>query len=150
MIELLIPSTVDDSLAPRGAHVASLFCQHYRRDLPDGQTWAEAKVSAVESVIDTVSAYAPNFRRAILGVQALSPEDLEARFGLVGGDIFHGQMTLDQLYWARPAMGYANYRSPRRGVHLCAAGAHPGGGVSGAPGHNAARVMLTDLRAGRV
>ena len=95
-----------------------------------------------------------NHLEGVLGVlhqhTDLSPEDLEARFGLVGGDIFHGQMTLDQLYWARPAMGYANYRSPMRGVYLCAAGAHPGGGVSGAPGHNAAQVMLTDLRAGRV
>ena len=150
VVELLIPSTVDDSLAPRGAHIASLFCQHFRRELPDGRTWREAKAGAVESVIDTVTAYAPNFRRAIVGVQAFSPEDLEARFGLVGGDIFHGQMTLDQLYWSRPAMGYAGYRSPIPGVYLCAAGAHPGGGVSGAPGHNAARAMLEDLQAGRV
>jgi phytoene dehydrogenase-like protein len=150
VVELLIPSTVDESLAPRGAHVASLFCQHYPRELPDGRSWADAKDGAVESVIDTVSAYAPNFRRAILGVQALSPEDLEARFGLIGGDIFHGQMTLDQLYWARPAIGHASYRSPLRGVYLCASGAHPGGGVSGAPGHNAAKAMLADLRAGRV
>lgn len=150
VIELLIPSTVDDSLAPRGAHVASLFCQHFPRELADGRSWAEAKTGAVESVIDTVSAYAPNFRGAILGMQALSPEDLEERFGLIGGDIFHGQMTLDQLYWARPAMGHTSYRSPLRGVYLCAAGAHPGGGVSGAPGHNAAQAMLADLRAGRV
>lgn len=150
VIELLIPSTVDDSLAPRGAHVASLFCQHFPRALPDGRSWAEAKAGAVESVIDTISAYAPNFRGAILGIQALSPEDLEERFGLIGGDIFHGQMTLDQLYWSRPAMGHTSYRSPLRGVYLCASGAHPGGGVSGAPGHNAAHAMLADLRAGRV
>ncbi len=150
VVELLIPSTVDDSLAPRGAHVASLFCQHFPRELPDGRSWAEAKDGAVESVIDTVSAYAPNFRRAILGIQALSPADLERRFGLIGGDIFHGQMTLDQLYWARPAIGHASYRSPLRGVYLCASGAHPGGGVSGAPGHNAARAMIADLRGRRI
>ena len=150
VIELLIPSTVDESLAPRGTHVASLFCQHFPRELSDGRSWAEAKAGAIESVIDTVSAYAPNFRRSILGVQALSPADLEERFGLIGGDIFHGRMTLDQLYWARPAMGHASYRSPMCGVYLCASGAHPGGGVSGAPGHNAARAMLADLRAGRV
>lgn len=150
VVEMLIPSTVDDSLAPRGAHVASLFCQHFPRELSDGRSWAEAKDAAVESVIDTVSAYAPNFRQSILGIQALSPEDLEQRFGLIGGDIFHGQMTLDQLYWARPAIGYASYRSPLRGVYLCASGAHPGGGVSGAPGHNAAQAMLADLRARRV
>ena len=103
----------------------------------------------METIIDTVTAYAPNFRRAVLGVQALSPEDLEDRFGLIGGDIFHGQMTLDQLYWSRPAMGYSSYRSPLPGVYLCASGSHPGGGVSGAPGHNAARAMLRDLRSGR-
>ena len=150
VIELLIPSTQDDSLAPRGAHVASLFCQHFPRELADGRSWAEAKPGAIETIVDTVTAYAPNFRGAILGMQALSPEDLEQRFGLIGGDIFHGQMTLDQLYWSRPAMGYASYRSPLRGVYLCASGAHPGGGVSGAPGHNAAQAMLADLRAGRV
>lgn len=150
VVELLIPSTVDDSLAPRGAHVASLFCQHYPHELPDGRSWSEAKDGAIASVVDTVSAYAPNFRRSILGIQALSPVDLENRFGLIGGDIFHGRMTLDQLYWARPAVGHAGYRSPLRGVYLCGSGAHPGGGVSGAPGHNAAQVLLADLRAGRV
>jgi phytoene dehydrogenase-like protein len=148
VIELLIPSTLDASLAPPGAHVASLFCQHFPRELPSGQSWADAKPGAIEAIIDTVNHYAPNFRRAILGVQALSPEDLENRFGLVGGDIFHGQMTLDQLYWSRPAMGYSSYRSPVPGVYLCASGAHPGGGVSGAPGHNAAGAMLRDLRGG--
>jgi len=150
VIELLIPSTQDRSLAPRGAHVASLFCQHFPRELPNGQSWAEAKAGAVETIVDTVTAYAPNFRGAILGLQALSPADLEERFGLIGGDIFHGQMTLDQLYWSRPAMGHASYRSPLSGVYLCASGAHPGGGVSGAPGHNAAQAILADLRAGRV
>lgn len=149
VIELLIPSTQDPTLAPSGAHVASLFCQHFPRNRLDGRAWADAKQGAIEAIIDAVTAYAPNFRDAILGIQALSPEDLEQRFGLVGGDIFHGQMTLDQLYWSRPAVGYANYRSPLPGVYLCGAGAHPGGGVSGAPGHNAAEVMLRDLRSGR-
>ncbi|HSG66554.1 MAG TPA: NAD(P)/FAD-dependent oxidoreductase [Gammaproteobacteria bacterium] len=146
IVELLIPSTQDDSLAPAGAHVASLFCQHFPRERPDGRSWSEAKSEAVDAIFDAVTAYAPNFRRAIVGVQALSPEDLETRFGLVGGDIFHGQMTLDQLYWARPAVGYASYRSPVPGLYLCGAGSHPGGGVSGAPGHNAAQTILRDLR----
>jgi len=145
VVELLIPSTVDPSLAPPGAHVASLFCQHFPRHLPDGRTWREAKDAAAATVIRAVARYAPNFERSILGVQALSPEDLERRFGLVGGDIFHGQMTLDQLYWARPARGYARYRTPLRGLYLCGSGAHPGGGVTGAPGHNAARAILEDL-----
>ena len=142
----MIPSTQDDSLAPAGAHVASLFCQHFPRERPDGLSWAQAKSGVVDTILDTVTAYAPNFRRAVVGLQALSPADLEARFGLVGGDIFHGQMTLDQLYWSRPAMGYASYRSPVAGLYLCGAGAHPGGGVSGAPGHNAAKTILRDLR----
>ena len=145
VIELLIPSTLDASLAPPGAHVASLFCQHFPRTLPDGRSWSEQKQVAVELIIQTVSDYAPNFSASILAVQALSPEDLEQRFGLVGGDIFHGQMTLDQLYWARPVPGYAQYRSPLPGLYLCASGAHPGGGVTGAPGHNAARVIISDL-----
>lgn len=147
VVELTIPSTLDDTLAPPQAHVASLFCQHFARH--PNQSWGEAKAGAVERILATVDAYAPNFRRSVLAVQALSPEDLEQRFGLVGGDIFHGQMSLDQLYWARPAHGAAQYRLPVPGLYLAASGAHPGGGVSGAPGHNAAQAMLADWRAGR-
>ena len=146
VVELLIPSTVDPTLAPAGAHVASLFCQHFRRHLPDGTHWSDAKQAALDRVIDTVTEYAPNFRRSIVAAQAYTPEELETRFGLVGGDIFHGALTLDQLYWARPAWGYAQYRTPAPRVYLCGSGAHPGGGVSGAPGHNAARAMLEDWR----
>lgn len=148
IIEILFPSTLDDSLAPNGAHVASLFCQHFRRRLPNGRDWTDAKPDVVEAIIDTVTEYLPEFRRSILAVQALSPADLEGRFGLLGGDIFHGQMARDQLYWARPARGYAQYRSPVSGVYLCGSGAHPGGGVTGAPGYNAARVILGDLGRG--
>lgn len=145
VIEVLIPSTLDATLAPPGCHVASLFCQHFQRYLPEGSLWSDKREGVVEAIIDTVSRYLPNFRRSIVAVQALSPEDLERRFGLIGGDIFHGQMTLDQLYGARPARGYAQYRTPVPGVYLCASGAHPGGGVTGAPGYNAAQVMLRDL-----
>lgn len=145
VIELLIPSTVDPGLAPPGAHVASLFCQHFPRHPPGRRGWAELKAAAVNGVIETVSRYAPNFRRAVIAVQAFTPEDLERRFGLIGGDIFHGKMTPDQLYWSRPAKGYAQYRTSLKGLYLCASGAHPGGGVSGAPGHNAAQVILRDL-----
>jgi phytoene dehydrogenase-like protein len=141
---MLIPSTLDDTLAPSGAHVASLFCQHFRRVLPDGRRWSDAKGAALDLIIDTINDYAPNFRRAVIGVQSYDPEALEQRFALVGGDIFHGRMTLDQLYWARPAFGHAQYRTPVPGLYLCASGAHPGGGVSGAPGHNAARAILAD------
>lgn len=146
IVELVIPSTLDDTLAPSGAHVASLFCQHFRYALPDGRDWAAAKDAAVACVLDTVDAYAPNFKRAVLAVDAYTPVDLERRFGLVGGDIFHGAMSRDQLYGRRPARRYAQYRGPVDGLYMCASGSHPGGGVSGAPGHNAAAAVLADLR----
>src|SRR5690606_26957355 len=149
VVEILIPSTIDSSLAPKGMHVASLFCQHFRRHLPNGASWADAKQAALDRIIDTVDRYAPNFRRSIIAAQAYTPEELESRFGLVGGDIFHGALALDQLYWARPAWGSSQYRTPVPGVYLCGSGAHPGGGVSGAPGHNAARAILRDLRVRR-
>jgi phytoene dehydrogenase-like protein len=142
IIEMLIPSTLDDSLAPKGAHVASLFCQHFDYNLPNGRSWHEARDEAADLIIATVNRYAPNFRSSILGRSALSPLDLEEKFGLVGGDIFHGALGLDQLWAARPALGYADYRTPVKGLFLCGSGAHPGGGVTGVPGHNAAREML--------
>ncbi|MGD8340855.1 MAG: NAD(P)/FAD-dependent oxidoreductase [Gammaproteobacteria bacterium] len=147
VIELVIPSVIDDTLAPPGRHVASLFCQHFRYDLPDGQSWRAARDLAVTRILDTVDEYAPNFKRSILGASALSPIDLERRFGLVGGDIFHGAMTRDQLYHRRPATRYARYRSPVPDLYLCGSGAHPGGGVSGLPGRNAARAILEDAGA---
>jgi phytoene dehydrogenase-like protein len=146
IVEMLIPSTVDDTLAPPGQHVASLFCQHFRYALPDGRTWDEEREEAADAAIDQVEAFAPNFRASILGRRALSPLDLEREFGLVGGDIFHGKLSLNQLFSARPVLGYASYRMPVRGVFLCGSGAHPGGGVTGVPGHNAAREVLRDLR----
>jgi phytoene dehydrogenase-like protein len=142
IVEMLIPSVVDDSLAPKGAHVASLFCQQFR---PDAD-WDLLKPRAVEAIFDVVQSYCPNFRRSLLGYRALTPLDLEREFGLVGGDIFHGQMSLGQLFSLRPTLGYARYRGPLPGLYHCGAGAHPGGGVSGAPGHNAAMEILRDLR----
>lgn len=147
IVEVLIPSTLDDSLAPAGTHVASLFCQHFAPQLPDGRSWESAREEAADLIIDTVTRYAPNFRGAVLARSALSPADLEQRFGLIGGDIFHGALGLDQLWAARPLLGYADYRAPIRGLYLCGAGAHPGGGVTGLPGHNAARQILRDWRA---
>jgi phytoene dehydrogenase-like protein len=145
IIEMLIPSTVDPSLAPPGKHVASLFCQHFNPTLPGSRSWDDTKESAADTVVATVDRYAPNFKKSILARKILSPLDLEREFGLIGGDIFHGALTLDQLFSARPVLGYADYRSPVRGLYLCGAGAHPGGGVTGAPGHNAAREMLRDF-----
>jgi len=146
IIEMLIPSTVDSTLAPPGRHVASLFCQHFAYDLPKGLDWDGIRESAADHVLDTVSRFAPNFKSAVLGRRILSPVDLEREFGLTGGDIFHGALTLDQLWSARPVLGHADYRAPVRGLYLCGAGTHPGGGVSGLPGHNAAREILRDLR----
>jgi phytoene dehydrogenase-like protein len=150
VVELLIPSTVDDSLAPPGQHVASLFCQHFNPVLPNDLDWKAIKEPAADLVIDTVNQYAPNFKASVLGRMALSPLDLEQRFGLIGGDIFHGALTLDQLWSARPLLGHGAYRGPIAGLYMCSAGTHPGGGVTGAPGHNAAREILRDFKRGRI
>jgi phytoene dehydrogenase-like protein len=144
IVELVIPSTLDPTLAPAGAHVASLFCQHVAPELPDG--WAAHKEEVADLMIATVDRYAPGFKASVLGRQVLSPTDLEEMFGLTGGDIFHGQLSLDQLFWARPMLGHADYRGPLKGLYHCGSGAHPGGGVTGAPGHNAARAILADRR----
>jgi phytoene dehydrogenase-like protein len=146
IIELVIPSTLDDTLAPRGAHVASLFCQHVAPELPDGGSWNDHRDGVADLMIATVDRYAPGFKASVIGRQALSPLDLEQVFGLTGGDIFHGALSLDQLFSARPALGYADYRGPLKGLYLCGSGAHPGGGVTGAPGHNAARAIIADRR----
>ena len=146
IIELVIPSTLDDTLAPPGAHVASLFCQHVAPQLPDGLSWSAHREKVADLMIETVDRYAPGFKASVVARQALSPFDLEQVFGLTGGDIFHGAMTLDQLFWARPALGYAEYRGAVKGLYHCGSGAHPGGGVTGAPGHNAARAIIADQR----
>jgi phytoene dehydrogenase-like protein len=150
-IEMHVPSVIDDSLAPAGAHVASLFCQQFAPVLPGGASWDDHREAAADVVVDTVTRYAPNFRQSILGRMVLSPLDLERKLALTGGDIFHGALTLNQIYSARPALGYADYRTPVKDLYTCGSGTHPGGGVSGAPGHNAAHEILRDLvkRSGR-
>lgn len=145
IVEMLIPSTVDDSLAPRGRHVASLFCQHFRYRLPAGRSWDDERERAADAVIDLVTRHAPNFRASVLGRRVLTPLDLEREFGLTGGDIFHGKLSLNQLFSARPVLGHADYRMPLADLYLCGSGAHPGGGVTGVPGHNAAREIIRDL-----
>ncbi|MDB5603874.1 MAG: FAD-dependent oxidoreductase [Bradyrhizobium sp.] len=147
VIEVLIPSTLDDTLCPPGQHVASLFCQHVAPELPGGRSWDDHREEVADLMIATVDSYAPGFAANVIGRQILSPLDLERQFGLLGGDIFHGALTLNQLFSARPMLGHADYRGPLRGLYHCGSGAHPGGGVTGAPGHNAARVILGDHRA---
>jgi len=143
IVEMLIPSLVDDGLAPTGQHVASLFCQQFDPGL--GPEWDLQRDAAADTVINIVNAFAPNFKDSILGRQTLSPWDLEQRFGLIGGDIFHGRLTLDQLFSARPMVGAGQYATEIGGLYMCGSGTHPGGGVSGAPGHNAAQRIVADL-----
>jgi phytoene dehydrogenase-like protein len=150
VVEMLIPSTVDATLAPPGGHVASLFCQHFSFDLPNNLSWDEIREPAADLVIDTVDRHAPNFKASVLGRMVLAPPDLEQKFGLIGGDIFHGALTLDQLWSARPVLGHADYRGPLKALYMCGAGTHPGGGVTGIPGHNAAREIIRDFRSGKL
>lgn len=150
VVEMLIPSTIDATLAPPGQHVASLFVQHVAPKLPNGRCWDDAKDAVADVVIETVNRHAPNFKASVIARQVLSPLDLERRFGLIDGDIFHGQLGLDQLFAARPVLGFAAYRMPLAGLYLCGAGAHPGGGVTGVPGHNAARQIVRDLKRWRI
>jgi phytoene dehydrogenase-like protein len=150
IVEMLIPSTLDGSLAPPGQHVASLFCQHVAPTLPDGRSWDDHREEVADLMIATVDALAPGFNASVLGRQINSPLDLERTFGLIGGDIFHGQLSLDQMFSARPVLGHGDYRGPIAGLYLCGSGTHPGGGVTGAPGHNAAREIVRDFGARRV
>ncbi len=146
VIALQIPSVQDDSLCPPGSHVASLFCQQFRRHLPDGHSWDDVKDEVADLIVDTLDQYAPNLKRSIVGRQIKSPLDIERDLGMVGGDIFHGSLHLDQLYSLRPVPRYSGYRMPVDGLYLCGSGAHPGGGVTGLPGHHAAARILGDRR----
>ncbi len=147
IIEMTIPSSLDRSLAPEGKHVASLFCQYTPYALRDG-SWDDAGVKDdfADRVFEVVEELAPGFTASVLHRDVLGPFDLERLFGLTGGNIFHGAMTPDQLFWHRPAPGWSRYRTPVRGLLLCGSGAHPGGGVLGAPGRNAAREAMAELR----
>jgi phytoene dehydrogenase-like protein len=140
VVEMLIPSTLDDSLAPPGQHVASLFCQQFDPDID----WEQHRDAAAETILNLVEEFAPGFRKLVVGQQVLSPRDLEEKFGLTNGDIMHGHLSLDQLFSARPMLGYGDYRTPLKGLYMCGSGTHPGGGVTGAPGHNAAREIIRD------
>ena len=150
IVEMVIPSTLDETLAPHGRHVASLFCQHVAPELPSGDSWDAHRDTVADLMIETVNHHAPNFKASVLARQIMSPLDLERSFGLIGGDIFHGALQLDQMFSARPMLGHGNYRGPLPGLYMCGAGTHPGGGVTGAPGHNAAREILADFRRRRV
>jgi len=149
LLEITIPTTYDDSLAPPGKHIMGIFLQYTPYRLREGD-WRARKEQYADQVMDLIEEYAPGFKSLVLARQVISPLDLEETFGMTGGNIFHGEMSLDQLFFLRPVPGWANYRTPVRGLYLCGSGTHPGGGVMGAPGYNAAREILRDWRAGRV
>ncbi len=147
MIEATIPSVLDASLAPPGQHVMSMFTQYFPYQLAPGSgSLEDNKRRYAERCIDLLTEYAPNFRRAVLDYEVLAPADLEAMFGLTGGNIMQGAMSLSSLWFMRPVPGYADYRTPVEGLYLCGAATHPGGGVMGACGRNAAREVLRDRK----
>ncbi|HUG91741.1 MAG TPA: NAD(P)/FAD-dependent oxidoreductase [Planctomycetaceae bacterium] len=145
LIEMTIPSSVDPTLAPPGRHVISLFVQYAPCSLSEG-TWDEQKEAFADRCVAEIAGYAPNFPASIVHRQVLSPVDLERTFGLTGGNIFQGAMSLGQLVSLRPVPGWSDYRTPVRGLYLCGSAAHPGGGVMGACGRNSAGEMLRDGR----
>uniref|UniRef100_A0A8C9I2K1 Pyridine nucleotide-disulfide oxidoreductase domain-containing protein 2 n=2 Tax=Piliocolobus tephrosceles TaxID=591936 RepID=A0A8C9I2K1_9PRIM len=147
MIELCIPSALDPTLAPSGCHVVSLFTQYTPYTLAGGKAWDEQERNAyADRVFDCIEVYAPGFKDSVVGRDILTPPDLERIFGLPGGNIFHCAMSLDQLYFARPVPLHSGYRCPLQGLYLCGSGAHPGGGVMGAAGRNAAHAAFRDLK----
>jgi phytoene dehydrogenase-like protein len=144
-VDCVVASNVDPTLAPAGRHVMTCFVQYVPYRLRDGG-WDTSRAELGRRVLAHIGDYAPNVPGAVEAIEVLTPRDLERRFGLTEGNIFHGDLSLDQLFFMRPVPGWARYRTPVEGLYLCGAGAHPGGGVTGAPGHNAARQVLRDLR----
>jgi phytoene dehydrogenase-like protein len=142
LLELTIPTMYDPSLAPPGKHVMGIFLQYAPCTLKGGMSWDDLREPFADRVFAILEEYAPGIRSKVIERQVLTPLDLERRFGLTGGNIFHGEMALDQMFFLRPVAGWARYRTPVRGLFLCGSGAHPGGGVMGAPGYNCAREML--------
>jgi phytoene dehydrogenase-like protein len=146
LLEMTIPTMYDQSLAPEGKHIMGIFLQYAPYSLKNGATWDDLREPFADRVFEIISEYAPNFRDIVIDRQVLTPLDMERRFGITGGNIFHGEMSLDQMFVMRPVAGWARYRTPVRGLYLCGSGAHPGGGVMGAPGYNCAREIVKDTR----
>jgi phytoene dehydrogenase-like protein len=143
LVEMTIPTMYDPSLAPPGRHIMGIFLQYAPYTLL-GTTWDEQREPYADRILQVIQEYCPNIRSIVLERQTLTPLDLERRFGITGGNIFHGEMSLDQMFVLRPVAGWAKYRTPIKSLYLCGSGAHPGGGVMGAPGHNAAQAILKD------
>jgi phytoene dehydrogenase-like protein len=143
-IDMVIPSLTDPSVAPPGKHVMSCFVQYAPYNLKEG-TWDEKREEFGDTVVDTIAEHAPNIRELIRERQVVTPLDLEREFGLSEGNIFQGELTLEQLFFLRPAPGWAQYRTPIKNLYMCGSATHPGGGIMGAPGRNAALQMLKDI-----
>lgn len=151
VIEMTIPSVVDNTLTPPGKHIMSMFVQYAPYQRKDGKTWdKEAKDIFAKRVFKIVGEYAPGFESTVDDFQVLSPVDLDREYGLTGGNIFHGEMTLDQMFFMRPLPKYADFRTPISNLYLCGSGCHPGGGVMGAPGYIAAKIIQRDARFGGI
>ena len=148
-VDCVVSSNADDSLAPPGKHILTCFVQFVPYRLRSGN-WDEQRELLGDRVVQKIAQYAPNVPNAIIARQVLTPLDLERTYGLTEGNIFHGDLRLEQLFFMRPVPGWSQYRTPVRGLYLCGAGAHPGGGVTGAPGHNAARQVLRDWKTRRL
>jgi phytoene dehydrogenase-like protein len=147
-LDIMIPSVLDSSLAPKGAHVMSILVQYAPYGLRNGD-WNSRRDELGETVVRTLAEYAPKIRDLIVSRQVLTPLDIEQTFGLTAGHIFHGEHALDQMFAFRPLLGWARYRTPIEGLYLCGSGTHPGGGITGAPGSNASREIIKDLKAGK-
>jgi len=144
-MDIVIPSLTDSSLAPSGAHVMSIHVQFAPYNLKTGD-WNSRREEFGNTVVNCLTESAPNLKELIVGRQVITPLDLEQTYGLSGGHIMHGEQTLDQFFAFRPLIGWAQYRTPINGLYLCGAGTHPGGGITGGPGANAAREIIKDLR----
>lgn len=145
-LEIAIPSALDDSLAPSGHHVMGIVAKYYPFQLAGGQSWDNIKDDVTEQIVDYIAQVMPNLKDLIVKQMMISPLDYEREYGLTEGDIFHGRHDIDQLFSMRPHPRAAQYRTPVKNLYLCGSGSHPGGGVSGAPGHNAARRVIADLK----
>jgi phytoene dehydrogenase-like protein len=144
-LEVAIPSLTDPALAPAGKHVMSIYMQYAPYRLK-GSTWDDQRVALADTVVKTLTQYAPNLPELILHHGIITPQDLEDNFGLTGGHIFHGEMALDQFFTMRPLLDWARYRTPIRNLYLCGSGTHPGDGLTGGSGANAAKEILKDLK----
>ena len=148
-LEMVFPTAHEPGLAPDGSHIALAFTQYGPYELASG-TWDSERAAYLSRILETLEQYCPGFTASVLHDEVLAPPDIEERYGLLGGNIFQGEMTPDQMLSLRPVFGYGDYRSPIAGLYLCGSGTHPGGGVMAAPARNASRVILADVRKERL